>query len=111
MLGETMVDIEPVLSIAANAWELAGGAIVFVIAIWRIVKRIRKWIHSLVDRIVESIKEQTYPIQPHANGGNSLPDTNRMLKAISERQIEIGERTARMEGVMDTHLDWHNGGN
>lgn len=105
-----MVDVEPLLSIVANLYQIGGGFIVAAIAIWRISKRIKRWVHGISDRIVDEVRAATYPIQPNANGGNSLPDATKMLKAIAERQAEIGDRTARMEGALDTHLSWHNGG-
>jgi hypothetical protein len=103
LLSETMVDLDPILAVASDGWQLLAGAGVALLGLWRLLKRVTAWIHGLRDSIIESVKIQTYPIQAHANGGNSLPDATNMLR-------EIGERTARIEGSLTTHLDWHNGG-
>ena len=114
MLAETMVDVEPILSIAANVYQIVGGLIVAAIGIWRLTRRLKKWVHNVTENVANELKAEvkkaTYPIQPDANGGNSLPDATKMLKSIAARQIEIGERTARIEGALATHLSWHNGG-
>lgn len=39
------------------------------------------------------IKEQTYPIQPSANGGRSLPD--------------VAASVARIEQRLNEHIDFH----
>ena len=39
------------------------------------------------------IKEQTYPIQPTANGGRSLPD--------------VASSVARIEQRLNEHIDFH----
>ena len=98
------------MAFLASTWQVVGGLGATVIVIWRIWNRIRCWIAGLVENVVNEIRVQTYPIQKHANGGDSLPDATKMLKAIIERQTEIGDRTARIEGALGTHLDWHNGG-
>lgn len=50
-----------------------------------------RWI--LVIPLKAFIKEQTYPIQPTANGGRSLPDV-----ALS---------VARIEQRLNEHIDFH----
>lgn len=43
------------------------------------------------------IKEQTYPIQPTANGGRSLPDVALGIEAIKLRLDSIERRVMRLE--------------
>lgn len=98
------------MAFLASVWQVVGGLGAITLIVWKIWKRIKLWIHGLVENVVQEIRVQTYPIQKHANGGDSLPDATRMLKAIGQKQIEIGERVANIEGSLGTHLDWHNGG-
>lgn len=50
-----------------------------------------RWI--LVIPLKAFIKEQTYPIQPTANGGRSLPD--------------VAASVARIERRLNEHIDFH----
>lgn len=43
------------------------------------------------------IKDQTYPIQPNANGGRSLPDIALGVEAIKLRLDSIERRVMRLE--------------
>lgn len=43
------------------------------------------------------IKEQTYPIQPNANGGKSLPDVALGIEAIKLRIDGLERRIMRIE--------------
>lgn len=43
------------------------------------------------------IKEQTYPIQPNANGGRSLPDVVLGIEAIKYRIQRLEERLDRLD--------------
>ena len=43
------------------------------------------------------IKEQTYPIQPTANGGRSLPDVALGIEAIKLRLDSIERRVIKLE--------------
>lgn len=43
------------------------------------------------------IKEQTYPIQPNANGGKSLPDIADTVRRIDHRLESIERRVMRLE--------------
>jgi hypothetical protein len=42
----------------------------------------------IVTPIKNYIKEQTYPLQPHANGGRSVPDIARSVNRIEQRLDE-----------------------
>lgn len=42
----------------------------------------------IVTPIKNYIKEQTYPLQPHANGGRSVPDIARAVNRIEQRLDE-----------------------
>jgi len=52
-----------------------------------------KW--GIVKPIKAYIDQMTYPIQPHANGGDSLPDVIKTMK--------------RIENKLDQHLDVDHG--
>ena len=43
------------------------------------------------------IKDQTYPIQPNANGGKSLPDIANTVARIDKRLEGIERRVMRLE--------------
>jgi hypothetical protein len=59
-----------------------GLGIVIVIGKWLIVTPLKNF-----------IREQTYPIQPSANGGRSLPDVASSVRRIEER--------------LNEHIDFH----
>jgi hypothetical protein len=51
-----------------------------------IVAILGKWL--IVNPLKRFIKDQTYPIQPTANGGRSLPDIARTVDRIEKRLDE-----------------------
>jgi hypothetical protein len=51
-----------------------------------IIALLGKWL--VVNPLKAYIKEQTYPIQPTANGGRSLPDVARAVDRIEKRLDE-----------------------
>jgi len=51
-----------------------------------ILSALVKWF--VVTPLKNFIKEQTHPIQPHANGGRSLPDIARAVDRIEKRLDE-----------------------
>jgi hypothetical protein len=51
-----------------------------------IIALLGKWL--VVNPLKSYIKEQTYPIQPTANGGRSLPDIARTVDRIEKRLDE-----------------------
>ena len=51
-----------------------------------IIAILGKWL--VVNPLKSYIKEQTYPIQPTANGGRSLPDIARTVDRIEKRLDE-----------------------
>jgi len=51
-----------------------------------IVAMLGKWL--IVNPLKNFIKEQTYPLQPHANGGRSVPDIARTVDRIEKRLDE-----------------------
>ncbi len=51
-----------------------------------IIALLGKWL--VVNPLKAYIKEQTYPIQPTANGGRSLPDIARTVDRIEKRLDE-----------------------
>lgn len=56
-----------------------------------IIAALGKWL--VVNPLKSYIKEQTYPIQPTANGGRSLPD--------------VASAIARIEHRLDEHMEFH----
>lgn len=56
-----------------------------------IITIIGKWL--IVSPLKNFIREQTYPIQPTANGGRSLPD--------------IAKTVDRIERRLDEHIQYH----
>jgi hypothetical protein len=51
-----------------------------------IIAILGKWL--IVNPLKRFIKDQTYPIQPTANGGRSLPDIARTVDRIEKRLDE-----------------------
>jgi hypothetical protein len=51
-----------------------------------IIAALGKWL--IVNPLKSFIKDQTYPIQPTANGGRSLPDIARTVDRIEQRLDE-----------------------
>jgi hypothetical protein len=49
----------------------------------------RWWLKKLRSIIREEIEEFTAPIQPTANGGNSLPDVSRKVQKLEDMILEI----------------------
>lgn len=56
-----------------------------------IIAALGKWL--VVNPLKNFIKDQTYPIQPTANGGRSLPDIARTVDRIEQR--------------LNEHIDYH----
>ena len=51
-----------------------------------IIAMLGKWL--IVNPLKRFIRDQTYPIQPSANGGRSLPDIARAVDRIEKRLDE-----------------------
>lgn len=51
-----------------------------------IIAVLGKWL--ILNPLKAFIREQTYPLQPHANGGRSLPDVARAVNRIEQRLDE-----------------------
>lgn len=77
-------------------WVLtAGQYAAAVTAILVLFGMIVKW--GIVKPIKSYIDQATYPIQPTANGGRSLPDAIAGIKRIEEKIEEIELRLAKLE--------------
>lgn len=89
------------LGTAANVLQvigfITGGSLLGWMA-WGL----RRLTRSIAHDVLHEIRTATYPIQPHANGGNSLPDLAKKIDGIALQVAEIN-------GSLHTHLDWHNG--
>lgn len=57
-----------------------AGALIAILTLGGILV---KW--GIVKPIKAYIDQMTYPLQPHANGGNSLPDVVRALHRLEEK--------------------------
>ena len=69
-----------------NAGAIAGS----LIAILTLIGMLVKW--GILKPIKAYIDTMTYPIQPHANGGKSLPDIANAINRLElklDRHIEI----------------------
>jgi hypothetical protein len=64
-----------------------------------------KWL--IVLPLKNLIREQTYPIQPNANGGKSLPDIARVTIEIKTSLDALAHQIDRVEGRLDTHIEQH----
>jgi hypothetical protein len=64
-----------------------------------------KWL--IVSPLKNLIREQTYPIQPNANGGKSLPDIARATIEIKSSLEALTHQIDRVEGRLDTHIEQH----
>lgn len=61
----------------------------------------------IVGPLKNFIKEQTYPIQPHANGGRSLADVARSVAEIKMCVDNLSHQVDRVESRLDTHIEQH----
>ena len=50
------------------------------------------------------IRDLTYPIQPNANGGKSLPDIAETVKRIDNRLESVERRVMRLEDTPEKRL-------
>lgn len=55
------------------------------------------------------IKEQTYPIQPNANGGKSLPDIAVTVTRIETKVDNVTAWLTKVDERLITHLSEHGG--
>ena len=75
-----------ILTIGQYAGAISASALTLGLFIkWVIVKPIKLYIDQM-----------TYPIQPHANGGSSLPD---LILAVRDLERKVSEVDTRLETV------------
>ena len=70
-----------------------AAAITAILALFGIVV---KW--GIVKPIKAYIDKMTYPIQPTANGGKSLPDLINAVNRIERKVENISKRVEKLEG-------------
>ena len=70
-----------------------AAAITAILALFGIVV---KW--GIVKPIKAYIDKMTYPIQPTANGGKSLPDLINAVNRIERKVEHISKRVEKLEG-------------
>lgn len=61
-----------------------------------------KWL--VVLPIKTYIDQMTYPIQPHSNGGKSLPDAIATLSRIESKILDLDGRLRDLENDTPKHL-------
>jgi len=64
-----------------------------------------KWL--IVIPLKNFIVEQTHSIQPHANGGKSLPDVARTAIEIKTSLDIMSHQVDKIETRLDTHIEQH----
>ena len=61
----------------------------------------------IVTPLKNFIEEQTHSIQPHANGGKSLPDVAKNVIEIKSALESLSHQVDRVEDRLDTHIEQH----
>ena len=64
-----------------------------------------KWL--VVLPLKNFIAEHTYPIQPNANGGRSLPDIAKTTIEIKAMLDSLSHQVDKIEDRLDTHIEQH----
>lgn len=88
------------LIFAANWWEpgqanqldvgdISALFMLFLAVVGALAAASKWWFKKLRSIIREEVEEFTAPIQPTANGGNSLPDVSRKVQKLEEMILEI----------------------
>ena len=88
-----LTDWAAVVGIAVGCTTLLG-----VLGQWIIVRPMKAW-----------IKEMTYPIQPNANGGKSLPDVAVTVGRIETKIDNLESWLTKVDERLITHLSEHGG--
>jgi len=95
-----------------NGWDISDYVVITVAVaatiagvrvIWQRVRQGKSWsekqlkkvlepmIRELVDEVITHTDKRTAPIQPEANGGDSLPDNNRMTEWLVEGLVAVAK--------------------
>lgn len=77
---------------------LLGQYAAAIAAVLGLAGLVVKWV--IVIPIKAYIEKMTYAIQPHANGGNSLPDVVKSLQRIEKQVCDIDGRLVAVEDYM-----------
>lgn len=81
-----------------------AAILAFVIAVVGTMGAIsRWWMKALRGIIKEEIEQATAPIQPTANGGNSLPDVSRRVSAV---EISLADLKSGQDELKDALLNY-----
>jgi hypothetical protein len=64
-----------------------------------------KWL--VVTPLKNFIREHTYPIQPNANGGKSLPDIAKLVIEIKTLLDGVNYQLNKVEDRLDKHIEHH----
>lgn len=74
---------------------LAGQIAAAITAILALISLVVKW--AVVKPIKSYIDKMTYPIQPTANGGMSLPDLINSVKRVERKVENVSKRVEKLE--------------
>jgi len=99
---------------AGNWWEPGtqgsldvgdlAAILAFVVAVFGTMGAVsRWWMKSLRSIIKQEIEEATAPIQPHANGGLSLPDVARRVNAV---ETALEDLKSGQDDLKDTLIQY-----
>lgn len=96
---------EPGSSGIVDVGDLAA-ILAFVVAVLGAATGLSRWWMKQLKRIIhDEVEEFTEPIQPHSNGGYSLPDVSRKVEklenTIENVKIDLKEDTERLEKSID----------
>jgi len=90
----TLSNWAAVVAIAVGCTTLLG-----VVGQWVVVRPMKAW-----------IKDLTYPIQPNANGGKSLPDVAVTVTRIETKIDNVESWLTKVDSRLIDHLSHHNDG-
>lgn len=72
----------------------------------------KKWVQDAVKEMGDRVEKATYPIQPNANGGKSLPDLVNLTQQVLDGQGLLHEKlntvitdVAHLTGRFDQHIE------
>lgn len=99
MTGGTTVNVFHDLGI--NNWQDVGVILGIVVLLYGATRRgaqaATKHIVEAVEASRQTLVERTEPLQPTANGGNSLNDLRRAVDGLARRVVDLQDATSRTE--------------
>lgn len=80
--------------------DLSAIFMFFMAVVGAIIALSRWWLKQLRGMIREEVEEFTAPIQPTANGGNSLPDVARRVDKIEQTLMYLKDQSDENREVL-----------